>query len=131
MRHAPDKHGEHAREETNADGEIRLLVLDAAARAEVLLPPIVVGREREPLAPGAHCSVRMNDGHEDKVFINSQAFRVIAVSSLGDVNRIQEPDTTLNTRARGKSAFLSASGNTLASAQLKAQKAAKRCLCRI
>ena len=66
MRHAPDKHGEHAREETNADGEIRLLVLDAAARAEVLLPPIVVGREREPLAPGAHCSVTIcKNGHED------------------------------------------------------------------
>ena len=44
MRHAPDKHGEHAREETNADGEVSLLVLDAAARAEVLLPPIIVGR---------------------------------------------------------------------------------------
>ena len=52
MRHAPDKHGEHAHEETNADGEVRFAVLDAAARAEVLLPPVVVGRERESLAPG-------------------------------------------------------------------------------
>ena len=56
MRHAPDKHGEHAREETNADGEVRLSVVDAAARAEVLLPSIVVGREREPLAPGRHAA---------------------------------------------------------------------------
>ena len=62
MRHAPDEHGEHAREETNADGEVRLSVADAAARAEVLLPPIVVGREREPLAPGGrhYCARRLS-----------------------------------------------------------------------
>ena len=54
MRHGPNKHGEHAHEETDADGEVRFTVLDGAARAEVLLPSIVVGREREPLAPGRH-----------------------------------------------------------------------------
>ena len=44
MRHAPDKHGEHAHEQAHADCEVGLSVVDAAARAEVLLPSIVVGR---------------------------------------------------------------------------------------
>ena len=56
MGHAPDKHGKHGEKQAHADREVRLSVLDAAARAEVLLPPIVVGREREPLAPGRHLS---------------------------------------------------------------------------
>ena len=44
MRHGPNKHGKHAHEQAHSDGEIRLSVLDAAARAEVILPSIIVGR---------------------------------------------------------------------------------------
>ena len=60
MRHAPDKHGEHAHEETDADDEVRFSVLDAAARAEVVLPSIIVGREGEPLAGRHICARRLS-----------------------------------------------------------------------
>ena len=58
MRHAPDEHGQYTHEQAHSDGEVRFVAFYAAAGTEVFLPPIVVGRERESLAPGRHCCAR-------------------------------------------------------------------------
>ena len=84
--------GEHAREQAHSDGEVRFVAFYAAAGTKIFLPPIVVGREREPLAPGGrhYCARRlsymsMSTKLPQILKTNNEPLRFACPSLVGDV----------------------------------------------